>query len=492
MEKKLFWRDWDYSRKFLLIFLIFQAIMWVVIPASYHDSLHYDPAETLMWGSTFNLGGAKHPPMAGYMLYHFCKLFGFPNFAIFLASQICLFAGFVFIYKLARCFFENKTAVMATLLISFYYFYNSETPKFNANTPHLLFVPMMLYGFYRGVTVNKLQHWLLLAVSGACAFMTKYYAGVFFVSFLAYIICDKNARKCLTTYKPYLAGILFFALLAPHLRHLWQTDFLVLKYVSSGEKADYGYVMQLVMILLAMIVPLAAMSLPAYLTQMISTKKLQLPAIRCVNPQAAKFALFILGGQAAVLLLMGICGNRLETMWTYQMFFPAGILIMAFYRDEVTERTIRIFSVLTVLFALTVMLSMLIYSNTRSSYRRHISKEELLTHARNYYRDQTGKEIPFIIGEEWHAALVQNAMKYSLRCCPDNDPILIGIHRENIRKHGALIVSGHPERSGKNILQHFDQQPVWQTVEIPYQARFGKKKKFKFHFAVLHPEKSTP
>lgn len=488
MKNLLSVKKWDYAQKFLLIFLIFQAVMWVLIPASYHNSLHYDPTETLMWGSTFNWGGAKHPPMSGYMLYHFCKLFGFPNFAIFLASQICLFAGFIFIYKLARCFFESKTAVMATLLITFYYFYNSETPKFNANTPHLLFVPMMLYSFYRGVTANKLHHWIMLAFSGAGAFLTKYYAGVFFVSFIAYIICDKDARKCLTTYKPYLAGILFFALLAPHLLHLYRTDFLVLKYVSSGEKADYGYFMQLVMITIAMIIPAAAMYLPAYLTQMLNSRKAALPKISCVNPAAAKYTLFILGGQAAVLLGMGICGNRLETMWTYQMFFPMGILIMAYYPDEVSEKTIRIFSVLTVLFAVTMMLSMLIYSNVKSSFRRHIDKAELLSCAREYYRTQTGKDIPFIIGEEWHAGLVQNTLKYTVRCCPDNDPILIGIHRENIRRHGALIVTGHPERSSENILREFGQKPQWQSVQLPYQARFGKKKKYKFYFAVLEKE----
>jgi hypothetical protein len=135
-----------------------------------------------------------------------------------------------------------------------------------------------------------------------------------------------------------------------------------------------------------------------------------------------------------------------------------------------------------------MMLSMLIYSNVKSSFRRHIDKAELLSCAREYYRTQTGKDIPFIIGEEWHAGLVQNTLKYTVRCCPDNDPILIGIHRENIRRHGALIVTGHPERSSENILREFGQKPQWQTVQLPYQARFGKKKKYKFYFAVLEKE----
>ena len=81
MKNFLNWHEKSYSQKFLILFLAFSALMWTLIPTSYYQSLHLDPAETLMWGSTFNFGNAKHPPMSGYMLYLFCSIFNF--FCIF-------------------------------------------------------------------------------------------------------------------------------------------------------------------------------------------------------------------------------------------------------------------------------------------------------------------------------------------------------------------------------------------------------------------------
>lgn len=479
----------DFSLKFFFYFLLFSGIMWVLIPTSYYEALHYDPAETLMWGSTFNLGNAKHPPMAGYMLYWFCSLFRFHNFSVFLLSQIVVTIGFVYIYRLSRCFFERPQSVMATLIITFYFLYNYETPKFNANVPHILFVPMMCYYFYKGITENKLNQWLLLAVSGACAFLTKYYAGIFFLSFLAYMVYDKNTRLLFKSCKPYLAGGLFFLLITPHLYHLWQTDFSSFEYIAEGKIKQYSYFFQIFAILFSIAAPILCMSAAAVLTYCLTHKKLP-GKIRCfANPAAAKYAGFIMGGQAAILLLMALANQRLEMMWTFQLFLPAGILIMSVYPAEVDRKTIINFAVLVFAFASVVMIVDLLHSNFSSSFRRHLNPDELRRTAEKYYYEQTGKrEIPFITGDVWHTSILQKAYHYQVKAAPAHDKILLDTHRDIIRRHGALVISARNEESAGYLKKNIGQSPDWTFVLFPYKAKYGKMKKHDFYFGIIKPE----
>ena len=475
----------SFPEKFFVLFLIASAALWILVPSTYHSTLHYDPAETLMWGSTFNWGSAKHPPVSGYMLYHFCTLFGFKNFAIYLLSQICVTIGFIYIYKLSRCFFSRDNSVMATLLITFYFFYNYETPKFNANIPHLLFVPMMLYYFYRGCTANKWHHWILLAVSGAAACLSKYSAGVIFMTFILYLIVDKDSRKVLRTLKPYAAGILFGLLLLPHINHLIKTDFLVFNYISHGKEVKYGTIVQLLALAGAIVTPLLCMAAAAVVTFRIGNGKLQ--KIKVSNPKAAKYALCFIGGQAAFLLIMGLCGHRLLTIWTFPLFLPAGILLMSLFPAEVNDKSKKCFAILTSVVAASMLLFALVYYNTQSKYRYHIRKDDFRATAQKFYQAKTGGEIPFIIGEIWSASMLQNTMGYKVKACPASDPILIGIHRDKISKQGALIICPDPEITGTHIKEAFGIEPEWEAHKIPYRARFGKVRNYTCYLAVLPP-----
>lgn len=485
------WKQKSFLQKFFVIFIILSATLWVIVPSTYHSTLHFDPAETLMWGSTFNWGCAKHPPVSGYMLYHFCALFGFPNYAIFLLSQICVTIGFIYIYKLARCFFDRDHSVIATLLITFYFFYNFETPKFNANLPHLLFIPMMCYYFYRGTVANKWHHWLLLAFCAAAACLSKYSAGVLFVSFVLFLLIDKNARRSLTTIKPYAAALFFCLLMTPHIIHLFKTDFLVFNYISHGKKIKYGYFMQLVVLAAALAAPLLSMIFFCALSHFSGEKKL--PSfknikLKITNLPAAKYSICLVGGQAAFLLLMGLAGHRLLTIWTYPLFLTAGILIVSFYPVPVSERTSRCFAILAAIFGAVMLIIPLINYNVSTKYRYHIAKSDFRRPAEEFYRRETGKNIPFIIGDIWHAAMLQNTFKYRIKACPDSDPILINIHRDTLASRGALVIASNKENSEKELKKHFDISRLkWHDAKIPYRARFGKEKIYTISLAVLPP-----
>lgn len=485
MKISTWWNEKSFMQKFFILFLICSGIIWVLVPTSYAISLPVDPPETLMWGSTFNLGNAKHPPMSGYMLFNFCKLFGFQNFAIFLLGEICMLGGFIYIYKLARCFFDRDKSVISALLITFYAFYTVYIPKFNANIPHVIFLPMMYYYFYRGCFANKWHHWLLFAGSAACACLSKYSVGVVGLILVIFVFTDKNARKVLLSVKPYVGGIFFIILMMPHILHLINTGFLTFDYLDHGEKAKYGYWKQLFLQLGAIILPILCMSIFCFIMRIYGNFKIINFKLKVTNSKAMWYSGSIIWGQALFLMLMGISGHRLDTEWTFPLYFTAGIFIMSFYPDEINKKNKRCFIVLCTAVTIILAIGSFVSHHCKTKSGYHIDMTIVRAIAECFYQKQTGKEIPFITGSLWASSMLQNSFKYTIKAAPSFDPILMGLHSDTIFRNGALVITTAPEAEAVNIRKMFNIELEWEKHEITYAARFGKQKTFQFYLAVI-------
>ena len=487
MKIAVWWNQQSFLQKFFILFLILSGIMWVLVPASYTVSLPVDPPETLMWGSAFNWGNAKHPPMSGYMLFYFCKLFGFHHFAIFLLGEICLFAGLIYVYKLARCFFDRDKSVIAALLILFYAFYTAYIPKFNANIPHVLFLPMMYYYFYRGCFANKWHHWILFAVSAACAFLSKYSVGVAGLILLLFVFINKDARKVLCSVKPYVSAIVFLVLLSPHILHLIDSRFLIFGYINHGEKAKYGYIAQLFMQSGAIVLPVLCMSAGCLFMHIAGNFRIPHLKLTVVDKKAMVYSGSIIWGQAAFLMIMGIAGHRLDTEWTFPLYFTAGIFIMSFYPGEVNVKSKRWFAMLCAAFMVILLTGSYIYHNCKTKAGYHIDMAKVRCIAECFYREQTGKDIPFITGTLWDSSMLQNAFKYSVNSAPGFDPILLGLHWDTLDRKGALVIASNTKKEEQQLEKIANVKWQWQRYEIEYSARWGKVKKYKFNLAVIPP-----
>lgn len=487
MKIAMWWNKQTFLQKFFVLFLIFSGIFWVLVPASYFVSLPYDPPETLLWGSTFNWGNAKHPPMSGYMLYYFCKLFNFHHFAIFLLGQICMIIGYIYTYKLARCFFDRDKSVISSLLISFYIFYTILVPKFNANIPHVLFLPMMYYYFYRGCFANKWHHWLLFAASAACACLSKYSVGVVGLILAIYIFAEKDARKVLLTVKPYVAAVLFAALMTPHVLHLIKTDFLTFDYIRNGGNEKYGYLTRIFLQIGAVIVPILCKGAVCFVMHILGTRKKPEFKLKVADSKAMWYSGCIIWGQGLFLVFMGILGNKLDTKWTFPLYFTAGIFIMSFYNGDVNEKSKKCFAVLCAAFTIILLTSSFIFYHCKTKNGYHIDMANVRIFAERFYRERTGGEIPFITGSLWEVAMLQNDLKYTVKAAPSFDPILMGLHMDTMDSKGALIVASNPDHINSEIATVSDAKLQWVCYELEYSARFGKIKKHKFYMSVLPP-----
>ena len=487
MKIASWWNNQTFLQKFFVLFLLFSGVMWVLVPASYAVSLPFDPPETLMWGSTFNWGNAKHPPLSGWMLFHFCKLFGFQKFSVFLLSQICMLIGFIYIYKLARCFFDRDKSVIAALSIIFYTCYTAYIPKFNANIPHVMFLPMMYYYFYRGCFADKWHHWLLFAAAAAGACLSKYYAGIPCLILALFAFTDKDARKVLLSIKPYAAAVIFLILMVPHIVHLINTDFLTFTYIQSGGTPKFGYWGQLLMQAGAIILPMLCMSIPYFLIHLYENWRAPRLNLSLFNKRAMKYAGYIIGGQAIALIFMGLIGHRLEAKWTFPMFFTAGIFIMSFYPEKIKLESQRIFAVLCTIFTVIFLAGTFISHHCRTKKGYHLDMAKVRVIADRFHYEQTGKPVSFITGTLWESTMLLDAYKFKVKSAPSFDPVLMGLHLDLLNEKGGLAIAEKPEKIDTELEKYVDTKLRWHRHEIKFSSRFGKTKEFDFYLAIIPP-----
>ena len=63
------------------IFILSHLIIWTLIPSLTNKNLPLDTIEALAWGSNFNWGFDKHPPMSALFPEIFFRIFGANDWA---------------------------------------------------------------------------------------------------------------------------------------------------------------------------------------------------------------------------------------------------------------------------------------------------------------------------------------------------------------------------------------------------------------------------
>ena len=185
---------------------------------------------------------------------------------------------------------------------------------------------------------------------------------------------------------------------------------------------------------------------------------------------------------------MGIAGHRLELIWTYPVFLPAGILILSLIPTAPDRRSMNVFAFLAVFWGACLLGLMFEQGNFISKYRYHLDKNLLRQEAEKFYREKTGKEIAFVSGKIWNSALLQHAFSFRIEAAPMADPLLLSLHEKAIRGQDTLLIL----RSKKDLVCHADSilksrngKFLWKEILVPYKARFGKKKVYRCYLVIL-------
>ncbi len=493
----------DHDKRLLRYLIAFMAV-WLVlltaIPSIFYTVLPLDTIETVMWSHPFSMGNAKHPPLAAWLAGIFTVVFAHTDFAMYLLSQVLLIIGFVYVYRLGKEFFSTEKAVFSVILLSTILFYTFDSAKFNVNLPHMALWPMMTFYCYRGVKSDRMSDWILFGVVSALSVLSKFFGFALLLALLLFVVTGRDTRRYFRRPGPYVAFAVFLLVLAPYIVWLVRNDFMPFKYVTdrvSEEKLNpvanfltifgetlYPFAMPLLLLWLTMDRPLR------------SLLKFRPRDLRPSDPLAARLAVCVQFVPIALLTLMAGTGMMIDSMWSYPVYFITGFFLMAFWKDAVSPREFKkLFCVLVALFV-TVQGVDLFYWCTKTRNRGHFAAREFAAAAQEYYREQTGRDIPLAFGEMWYAGCIMHYLPEHPYAGSYEDPHDELRFRSILDNEGALGVYLHDEDADElaDALK-LDADGLRKNAKeflFSYSAPYGKEKVRSIFFVVIPPRKSIP
>ena len=469
----------DKQTKNFFVFLLINLILWSIVPLV-RNSLPMDTQEAIIWGRDYLLGTPKHPPFSGYLAYPFYLLCGKSMFSMYLLSQICIALGVFYIWRLAKIFVGANKAVIAAMLQFGIIYYNFSSAEYNVNVVSIALWPICAFYFWQAYRYDKWKDWILFAVFAAANILNKYTGGVLLLALALFVVCDKDARQVIAKPKAYIAGIIAFCLLIPHLYWLMKTDFVSFDYIvrrsHGGKFSDslWGHIIYPAKFIGAQILFTAAAWI-SYACYYVKSEKEKITH----NKSQTNFVLCCGFVPLIVFLVIAVInGEPLKSMWGFPICFMLGIGLFYFAPIKLNTKLYNKFFCTmcgwSVLFALVYA----IQCSVTTSEKFRLDNKKLVQKIEQLWQEETkGKPLKYIGASEWYADMVALYAKEKVlpvywmdfAANPDLDV-------RKVYDSGAIIVAADEyeynlfsERSGKNL-------SAPRKISIEFGNFFGKTK----------------
>ncbi len=484
--------------RYLIAFMAVWLFLLTVIPSVFYTVLPLDTLETIMWSHPFSMGNAKHPPLAAWLAGIFTVVFAHTDFAMYLLSQVMLVVGFVYVYRLGKEFFSTEKAVFSVILLSTIIFYTFDSAKFNVNLPHMALWPMMTFYCSRAVKYDRLADWLLFGAVSGLSVLSKFFGFALLLALFLFIVTGRDTRKYFRRPGPYLAFAVFLLILSPYLVWLVRNDFPPFTYLAGRVTEEkLNPVVNFLNILGESLYPLAMPLLLLWLTMDRPIRSLlgfrPKKDLRPSDPVAARLAVCVQFTPIAMLTLMAGTGMVIDSMWEYPVYFITGFFLMAFWKDEISSREFKkLFYMLMILFV-SVQAVDLGYWFTKTRNRGHFCAREFAARADEFYREQTGRDVPVAFGSMWYAGCVMQYLPYHPYAGSAEDPYDEFRFRDVLDHEGALGVFLDDEDAAQlaDTLK-LDENELKKNAHMftfPFKAPYGKLKERNIFLVAIPPRK---
>lgn len=478
----------------LWTFLSLHFLVWVGVP-SFRKSIPLDSIEAITWGRYCDWGTNKHPPLSGFPADWFFNLFGGHAVGIYVLSQICVLIGFIYLYKLARCFLDQKKSVLAVMLLEGVIYYGFSAQEYNVNVVSLALWPLTAYYFYLALSCNKMSGWVLTGVFAGLNMLNKYVGGVLLIAMAAYLLFTKEGRAQFKKVGPYVTFAVFLLIIAPHVWWLYEHDFYPFEYLMGRtgtpketllrEVAEHIYfplkflAAQLAFCLLAIVI---------YYQSYRQGEK-----VRAEVGDGDKRFLLYMGGLpvmifAAISLVMGI---KLKSMWGFPTLYLLGIMLFVFYpfklNAQLYAKMKKSVYVVMVLFAAAALA--IIFFN--KSEKINFPGRDFAAEMTNIWKQRYHRNLDYVGGEIWYAANVsvygEGNAKPVAAMRPEHNP---WFDEQDIYQKGALVI--FPDKTVyeqcRAIYPNLS-EPTEYKLEI--KNRLGKIKNRTVYYGFWEPSKEV-
>jgi 4-amino-4-deoxy-L-arabinose transferase-like glycosyltransferase len=471
--------------------LLLHLVLWTLVPDLLYSVLPLDSLEAVAWGSGFSLGNAKHPPLTGWIAGLATAATGHADWPIFLLSQLCVAGGMACIYLLAREFFGREESALAALAPEFIFYYNVTSPEFNVNMPLLLLWPAAALFFVRAYRRDRISDWILLGVISGLCLICKYTSALLFAAFAVFLMLSKERRRLLLTAGPWIAAGSFCVVILPHA--MWALTggiammrTYVEKRMATGADASWFrlLVLNVLRILgnafLVYLIPLGAFWLSKF-------ERPRMP-VDPVRREGALFSAVMTGVPLLVMVVIGLSGRAVRTMWLVPLFFPLGILLTALFSPDWTEKQLKRFRISVLVFFFLCLLGVAIALSAKSDRRRHFPARQFTAEVSRMYEERTGRPLEIVAGNAWLAGMFrQYAPGHPEGCIAKNQSELDRLG-PMLKGRGGLAAADDCPEDMADILDWYGvpDAPVF-TMDFEYRSLLGKKRKRTIDLAILEP-----
>ena len=387
---------------YLLIYLISHLLIWTLIPSVVNTNLPLDTIEALAWGSDLKWGFEKHPPMSGLMVEIIFQLFGNNDWAYYLLSQIFLTFTFFIVWKFSNEIFKDKTlSLISVLMLSGFFFYNYTTPEFNVNICQLPFWALtVLYGWRSFNVKDKISNWLLFGLFASFGFLSKYLFIFLLIGikiFYSYFLIKK---KKINIYY-FIPGLIFLAVISPHLIWLSQNDYVTILYGLSRSNIETGNFINHLINPLIFLIKQIIILVPIMLMTYVLLKKIKID----INSNNTLIYLVCINILPFILMLLYslLTGAKIRTMWMtpFYIFFPTMLLFI--FKKFIFFKNLKKFFLIFFIFFLISPLTYLAVSILDKNKRTDYPGREIADLVQRKWDKNFSNEITIVVGDEWAA-----------------------------------------------------------------------------------------
>ncbi len=425
--------------KYLFIYLSGHLLIWTLIPTVVNTNLPLDTIEALAWGSDLKWGFEKHPPMSGLMVEIIFQLFGNNDWAFYLLSQIFLIFTFLIVWKFSNEIFRDKTlSLISVLMLSGFFFYNYTTPEFNVNICQLPFWALTVLYSWRSFNVkDKISNWIFFGLFASFGFLSKYLFIFLLIGIKIFYLYFLIKKKKINFYY-FIPGLIFLAVISPHLIWLSQNEYVTILYGLSRSNIETGnfinHLINPLIFLIKQIIILAPIVLMTYV--LLKEIKINIKSnntliyLVCIN-----ILPFIL-----MLVYSLLTGAKIRTMWMtpFYIFFPT-MLLFIFKKFILFKNLKKFFSVFFIFFLVSPMTYFAVSvldKNKRTDY----PGREIADLVQRKWDKNFSNEITIVVGDEWAAG----NLSYHLVSRPKWLRSLKTMSKE-LDENQGVIYAGNPE-----------------------------------------------
>jgi len=314
--------------------IVIQTVLWTFVPALTSSALPRNDIEGYMWGREWLLLSYKHPQLPAWCLEISRIITGVVGWPAYLVSQIFVSATFFFVYMLGKDLFDKRAAAAGTLLLTGFYFFSWPTVQFDHNVAQMPLWAAVVWFLWRSVERNRTAYWLGLSIASGIGMYAKFSTALLLLVALVWLLSDAKARSRLRSAGPWLALLLFLAIILPLAVAVVRDGFQPLTYVETERDSMHHFALAFVLKQLGNNIAFALLLILSFWR---TEPDAETP------PLEGRARAFLLVFALAPLLLLAAASldGRVSNGWAAPMYNLLGLVAVLIFRNRLTPLTFR-------------------------------------------------------------------------------------------------------------------------------------------------------